>query len=442
MWRFFSKFIFFVFILTSIFVFSRIFISDHSKNIDTIDANIFAQRESSMILNSNDSTFAELNKDLQDFLRREHLHGGASVAISYNGNLVYAQGIGNADDTSCIQPYNLFRIASVSKLITAIGAMKLVESGKIDLDQKIFGKDGVLNVDRYSTYRDERIENVTLRQLLNHSAGWTSRWGDPMFMPHTIANSQNLTLPIDISDIIKFMLGKRLHFQPGSGSSYSNFGFGILGEVIAEVSGMPYEKYIQTEILFPLGITDMQLGYSHINMRIKNEVAYYEEDTTFEVEDYADINRHVRRSYGGSDIHTLGSAGGWVASATDLLKILLAIDGFDNVPDLLNEKTLRTMVQTYDNKFDPIGWRGVDGETWFRTGTLAATSAILERRPDRICYVILLNSSNSRGPELATKMRKMMDNSLYKIKTWPSSYDLFDKDSCWTAYKLRYNLCK
>ena len=137
-----------------------------------------------------------------------------------------------------------------------------------------------------------------------------------------------------------------MHFNPGIGSVYSNFGYGILGEIVTKVSGMSYEQYIKSHILNPLGVYDMSIGYSDKNKRLKNEVFYYEADSSYIAFDYRTKERDsvmVRRAYGGTDIQTLGSAGGWVASAIDLIKIILTVDGYNTVPDIISEMMLDTI---------------------------------------------------------------------------------------------------
>ena len=64
--------------------------------------------------------------------------------------------------------------------------MKLVEEEGLNLDAKVFGPDGILNDSIYLNYRDEEVEEITIHHLLNHSGGWTTRWGDQMFMPIVI----------------------------------------------------------------------------------------------------------------------------------------------------------------------------------------------------------------------------------------------------------------
>ncbi|MDO4461679.1 MAG: serine hydrolase domain-containing protein [Bacteroidia bacterium] len=388
--------------------------------------------------NDNDTTIDIIDKNLKTLFRREWLNGGMQIAISKNGKIVYSKGYGysNVEDSIPMQPYNRMRIASVSKLVTAIAIMHLVDEGKISLDQRVFGFFGILNDEVYLTYRDKRITDITVRQLLNHSGGWTTRWGDPMFMPHSIARQMGKKLPISMHDIIRFMLEKRIHFTPGTASIYCNFGYGVLGEIIEKVTGMPYEEYVKSEILAPLGIYDMQLGYSFKHETLPNEVYYYEADTSACALNYTnnDSIEFVRRAYGGTDIQTLGAAGGWVASATDLLKLTLAIDGFDDVPDILSHESVMEMTH-HDIGFDPIGWRTTKGDSiWYRSGTLAATTAMIARHPNNVNYVILMNTGNHRGPELATVVKLVMDRIIPTIEL-PSEIDLLEDDKYWQDRK-------
>lgn len=373
---------------------------------------------------------------LRRLMKREGLRGGVSVAISKGGRLVFAKGFGLSDveDSVRMEPYNVLRVASVSKLITAVAIMRLVEQGRLTLDQKVFGPTGVLNDDIFSTMKDRRMGNVTIRNLLNHSGGWMTRYGDPMFMPQVVADEMGCGLPVSVEDIIRFMLGKSMHFQPGAYSVYSNFGYAILGEVVAKASGVPYEEYVRSEIMAPLGIYDAHLGYSRKEERLENEVLYYEQDTSFLTADYAQRGKMSRRAYGGSDIHTLGAAGGWVVSAPDLVKLALSIDGLGTVPDLLSRHLVDEMT-VEDAKLDPLGWRRVVGGTWFRTGTLSASSAIVCRRPDGVCFAAILNSSNSRGPGLAVTLANVINQQIDKIVEW-QAYDLWQGDERWQAYKL------
>ncbi len=370
--------------------------------------------------------FEVVDHNVNRFLQRNNL-AGASLAISKDGKLVFAKGYGYADKERAIsvQPYNLFRIASVSKLITAVAVMKLVEANKFTLESTVFGPDGILNDSLFLDYRDSKVETITVRELLNHSAGWTNRWGDPMFMPNVISRKLGVDYPIESEDIIRFMLQKRLHYRPGTMSSYSNFGYTVLEQVIEKASGMDYEMYVKTNVLYPLEIFDMQIGGSYPWERLDLEVKYYEPQDDYFVADHLNAEKQVLRSYGGNDIHTLGAAGGWVSSATDLLRLVVAIDGFDNPNDLLSKESIKEMVSKELIGGSPLGWRGVrDGKYWYRTGTLAGTSALVMRKDNGISYAIVFNSSSWKGPVFANDIKYMMDRTLAKIDEWPS-YDLF-----------------
>ena len=386
---------------------------------------------------SDNEEFSYLEKQVNRFIRREHIVG-ASVAVAKDGELVYAKGFGYADKDAhdMVEPYNLFRVASVSKLITAIGVMKLYESGQLTLDDKVFGPNGILNDSIYLDYKDKRVEDITVRHLMEHSGGWTTRWGDQMFMPTIIARKLQKSLPINESDIIRFVLGKRLHFTPGQSSYYSNLGFMILGQVVSKVSGIEYEKYIQTNVLYPLGIYDMKIGGSHRNERAEAEVIYYEPELTFYVDDYTGNGEQVLRTYGGNDMHTLGAAGGWIASSTDLMKLMLSVDGFNTFPDMLNNKSVEMMTTPTRPGYSPLGWRRIKSNAWVRTGTLAGTSALMVRRDDGISYVFVTNTGNWKGPALASDITRIMERGLTKVDEWPD-YNLFDLDQTLASSRKR-----
>lgn len=379
---------------------------------------------------SDDPVFASIDHSVSRFLNRNEM-AGASVAIAKDGEMVFSKGYGWADKENRIriEPYHLFRVASVSKLITAAGIMKLTEQGKLSLEDRVFGPDGILNKPPFDFYVDKKVEDIKVVHLLNHSGGWTNRWGDPMFIPHAVARGLNKELPVDAEDIIQFMLGKRLHFKPGTMSSYSNLGYAILGEVIEKASGEEYEKFIKTSILYPLGIFDMRLGGSYLTERAELEVKYYEPSDSYLVKDHKSDSK-VRRSYGGNDVKTLGPAGGWLASSTDLLKFMLAIDGMNIPDDILSKESIEKMTTPQKAYLDPIGWRGVKSHSWYRTGTLAGTSALMVRRDDGISYVVLFNSSTWKGPMLSTDIRRMMDRAISKMPEWPE-YNLLDLASSW-----------
>jgi CubicO group peptidase (beta-lactamase class C family) len=375
---------------------------------------------------SSGTEFAIVEKNVGTFLHKWSIKG-VSVAIAKDGRLVYAHGFGYADTSGKAetQPFNKFRIASVSKLVTAIGIMKLKEQGKLSLDDKVFGPGGILNDPYFDNPKDKRVYDITVAHLLSHEGGWTPRYGDQMFMPTVIAEKMGVAGPVDLRTIIRFALDKRLHFTPGAGRSYSNLGYSILGMVIEKVSGMNYEDYIRTAIFEPLGIYDMKIAGNLPTEKAPLEVTYYEPSDAPMKPSIYDHSVMCRSSYGGNDIRTLGAAGAWLATAPDLMRLMLAVDGKDTRPDILSTESIRFMTDS-GNGYAPVGWKStVDNGTWWRTGYFPGTTAMLKRQPDGYSWVVLCNSSAWNGPEVYSSINNMMSKVIAQIDMWPD-YDLFN----------------
>ena len=282
----------------------------------------------------------------------EHKIPGGALAIARDGKVVYSRGFGWADRETkeAVQPESLFRIASVSKPITAVSILMLVERRKLKLDDK------VLDHLKYEPHLeeggvvDERWRNVTIAHCLSHSGGWDREKSyDPMFQALRMAKSMKVELPILPEHIIRYQLGQPLDFNPGERYAYSNFGYSLLGRIIEKVTGQLYEKFVQDEVLRPLGITRARIGGSLESERAEGEVRYYDVrggDGVAIVGPGAGEQR-VPVSYGTWRQETLDSHGGWIASAPDLARFAAAFDlieeGRQARGGLLKVETVRQM---------------------------------------------------------------------------------------------------
>ncbi len=353
---------------------------------------------------------------------------GASVAIAREGKLIYAKGYGyaNREEKIRTEPYHLFRVASVSKLITAVAVIKLVEMGSLSLDSKVFGNEGILKDSLYTNYLDKRAEQVTVKMLLNHSAGWTTRWGDQLFMPDKIARQLNKELPISKDDIIQFVLSKRMHFNPGTHSAYNNFGYLLAEKVIETVSGMPYDEFVKQALFIPLGITDAHMAQNFDSLRYDNEVRYYEVSDATAVPAYDGSAQMLLKSRGGNDIRTLGGAGGWVLSSVSLMRFVMALEDEKN-HQLLKPESVQ-LLETKETGLSPLGWKNVspNGNKW-RTGSFAGTSAMVLSRIDGLQYVFLLNSSPWSGAKFPYEVDRFVSRAFQRMNDWPER-DLFNPD--------------
>lgn len=365
--------------------------------------------------------FSKLDASIERFTKKWGITG-ASVAVAKDGKLVYAKGFGyaNIEEKEKMQPFHLLRVASVSKLVTAVTIMKLVEDGLLDLNQKVFGFDGILNDPIFLNYIDDRVNDITVKNLLNHSAGWTTRWGDHLFMHESIARQMNLPLPLSQDDIITFALAKRLHFQPGTRSSYNNLGYVILQRVIEKTSGESYESYVLKNIFNPIGVYDAFIAYNFDSLRYPLETRYYEVPEAESVPSFDGQENLYLKSRGGNDIRSLGAAGGWVISSVSLVKFLLAIENASD-SKIISKKSSEIMAQT-EPGIHPLGWRWVssDGSKW-RTGSFAGTSALAISRSDGVTFAFITNTSPWIGARFPYEVNRMMTRSLQLVGDWPDN---------------------
>jgi CubicO group peptidase (beta-lactamase class C family) len=279
--------------------------------------------------------FAPLDAWMREIMA-EHKIPGGSLAVVKDGNLAYARGFGYADREAKtpVQPESLFRIASVSKPITAVAIMKLAEQGKLKLDDKVLDYIDAEPFLADGRKIDERWNQVTLAHCLAHTGGWDRGVSyDPMFQALRMSREMKVPLPIEPLHIIRYQRGMPLDFDPGSRYAYSNFGYSLLGRVIEKVSGKSYEQFVQDEVFAPLGITAPRIGKSLEGERADGEVTYYvvADGTGVAVTGPSGGNEDekVPISYGVWRQETLDAHGGWIASTIDLAKFGAAVDLVD-----------------------------------------------------------------------------------------------------------------
>jgi len=407
-------------------------VSTCSAHLDTSERHIHKVEIDTKGLNfsiTNDiSEFAGskfIGKEANDFLRQWNL-AGMTMSIVKDGKLVFAHGFGYSDVNAKQQvtPGNLFRIASVSKLITAVAIMKLVEKKAISLDSKVFGPKAILKDPVFNSVSDKRLYNITIRHLLAHAGGWSSSYGDPAFNSLVVLERTGETGTATMDSYCRFVASRRLHFEPGTRSSYSNMGYMFLGKVISTVSGKSYEDFVVNDVLKPVGITDMHIGKSYQSDRRFNEVKYYEAEASPMIPSFDGSGTLVPKPYGGNPIELLSSAGGWIASSMELAKLMAMIDGFRSFPDMIPQNLIDQMIEN-KNFRGPLGWKVVKANgDWIRTGSMAGTSAIMKRQSNGFSWVVVINSSSWKGPRLPAYVNYMMGKIEKKIIVWPK-HDLF-----------------
>ena len=370
---------------------------------------------------------------------------GVSLAITKDERLVFAQGYGLADEDHSwhVNPRLLFRVASVSKPITAIAIMKLLEDNDpYTLDTRVFGPDGVLGYD-YLTEQQllnlkqigstecstpainsgSFLNQITIRHLLGHGSGlddgkYCKDKSDPMFEPDWLSFSQEKL----IKEYFKFGKYAPPQQQPAGPNvyEYSNFGYLLLGRIIETISGMTYEAYVRN-MLEKEGIHDMHIAGDLKSDKRKNEVTYYANETG-------------KSPYGGSmKVARMDAHGGWISSSIDLAKLLVRVDGFSNKPDMLSNTSINQMTSPIPSSWKPTGLqKGLGwtlGNNWNHNGVFRGSRAWVIRRPDGINITGALNTStaNMGSTSLITAFR---NNVLTPIA------DYLEDDDLWPAYDL------
>ncbi|MAI32582.1 MAG: D-aminoacylase [Planctomycetaceae bacterium TMED240] len=380
--------------------------------------------------------FENYDRSMAKFLEKHRLPG-ASIAVTNDSKVVFANGYGYADVAlgKKVHRDSLFRIASISKPITAVAILQLHERGKLDLDDSVFMLLELNDVIQTTEGTEKRLRDITVRHLLQHRGGWDRNVSfDAMFRSVTFAEKSGGESPADQQAVIDAMLKQPLDFAPGERYAYSNFGYCLLGRVIEKLSGQSYESYVKQNVLDPVGATKMRLGATRLTRRAENEVRYYHPGTGTSVFQ-SDLKQQVPHPYGAWNLEAMDSHGGWLASATDLAKFAAAFDNPATCP-ILSEASIELMHQrppgvagygkdgSEKTVYYSFGWsnrvvRHGKLNHW-HTGSLPGTASILIRRHDGKNFVALMNSRVSPVSEhLGREMDQLLHQMANQVKTWP-----------------------
>lgn len=388
-----------------------------------------------------DPRFSSFDELIQEFLE-EHRATGVSVAVTNHGKLAFARGYGYADiaNNEPVDPTSLFRIASISKPITAVAILQLVERKGLNLDTNVLDVlDLQSEIEKAGESFDVRWQDITVRQLLQHRGGWDrDKSFDAMFQSVRFAQQMNMPPPADQWLVIKAMLSQPLDFPPGERYAYSNFGYCLLGRIIETISEQDYESYVKQHVLAPLGITEMRIGATRLDGRSDHEVRYYHPGTGESVF-AADLNQTTPHPYGAWHLEAMDSHGGWIASASDLVRFAAAFDDPENCP-ILNRQSIELMHQRpgglagFDEAGKPkdtyysFGWQNrvmntsnehVSLDHW-HTGSLPGTATILIRRHDGKNMVALLNTRVSPSQNhLGRAIDSLLHRAVDRVTNWP-----------------------
>ncbi len=387
---------------------------------------------------------APLDKLLTSFVTDNKIPGVA-LAVTYKGKLVYARGCGFSDveKQEPVQPTSLFRVASLSKPITATAILHLLERGKLKLEDPILKYLPELVPLSDAERAAHPWQKITIQHCLQHTGGWDRKVSfDPMFRPIMIGEALKIPPPPSANNIIRYMATKPLDFAPGERYAYSNFGYNILGRVIEQASGETYEQYVQKHVLRPVGIKSARLGKTPLKDRAPGEVLYYAADRTGPSVFAENLKQTVPSPYGVWCLESMDANGGWVLSAVDLVRFAAGLDEQSQKP-LLKGSTRKLLIGSRptgpagfqeDGKpkssFYGYGWQirplitPNHAHLWHH-GALDGASTLMVHRDDNFNWVVLFNTgekTKDKSPSVA--IDSLMHVAVVSIKDWPQA-DLF-----------------
>ncbi|MDB5342598.1 MAG: pbpE [Schlesneria sp.] len=374
---------------------------------------------------------------MTEFLQQHDVPGGA-IAVTRNSQLIYARGFGWAEKETQrpVQPDSLFRLASISKPLTAVAVMQIVQQGKFGLDDRVF--DVLPAKDWLPEKHDERLRAITIKHLLQHSGGWDREKSfDPIGRVRRIAKFVGKPLPATPADVIRYTLSLQLDFDPGTRYAYYNVDYLILGRLIEHATGENYESYVKQHVLAPVGITRMQLGRAWKGDLAQGEVCYYDaEKQEHKAINGSKLGELVPQVYGAENMEAYEAHGGWIGSAIDLTRFAAAFDKPDASP-LLSAQSIQTMWSRpeggpgFDSEGKPkdlyygCGWSvrpvGKEGRAnTFHSGLISGTSTLLVRRHDGLTWAVLFNTDHDQKDKtLSSLIDPLLHEAAGAVKRWP-----------------------
>lgn len=324
-------------------------------------------------------------------LMRESGATAITIAVAKSGQIEFEQAYGfqDANKTIALKTDALMLTASIVKPVTAAAIRKLESTGLLKLSDHVFctGSNAPcwLPANLLSVNSDSRAKDITITQLIAHQGGWyRDVSGDPLGQELDARNSLNLSGPPTREDIVRYVMKRPLDFTPGvldyQHDNYSNFGYLLLGMIIEQAAHTSYIKYVQTEIMAPLGISSSDFKVAKIQLAEHDprEPVYVSSEMCPSV---FNIGKEALCSEEGADLNNWVSAGGVITTAR-------AMAIFTQSYKLPKDPTY--YFASYGNNIgepllSPVSYVGA------HNGLGPATSTIVRQLPSGVSYAIFLN---------------------------------------------------
>lgn len=334
-----------------------------------------------------------------------------AVAVVQGNDLVYNKAFGWADGPQEMPATmeTVYHWWSMTKIATAVSILQLHEAGNLNLDDPVTDYLPYFTVD----YPSAEQPAITIRHLLNHTSGL------PDTVPAVVGWINQNDAGTDQSTIFQreWQNFNQLKFTPGSDNAYSNFGYMVLGEIIAVVSGQPYEDYVRAHVLQPLQMTQTDFVYtdtmlpdaatgSHPMVHIFTPLLPFFVDMDLLVRERVGNRYWFERIYIDATPPT-----GLIGPAEDATKLLTALSDDST---FLAAESIELMRPHGEER--PLGWAEFgeeNGRLWVQhRGGGPGFATIMRLYPEEeLGIVILANGTNLAGEALTELVAELMMDS-------------------------------
>lgn len=341
-----------------------------------------------LILASGNSSFGqshsknELEKKIDELFESytQYNRFVGNILVSKNDKIIYQKSFGYADlerhkkNTKA----SLFSIASLTKSLTAVGIMKLVEGGKLTLNTPLSTY--------YPNFIPEYSNQITIQHLLNNSSGIQANIG-------RVDNAGNGLMPeineVTIDKLLEKFKDSKLNFEPGTAYEYNNFGYVLLAAIIEKVSGQSYADFMAQAVFKPTGMKNT----SSAIFKNVSEIAYPYFGLGMETLKKFTTPFHFSWLMGAADV---------TSTTTDLFRFMQALDkGTLLKPTSVNQLYARSQEMGVNNMTSGLGWviSQKEGERWiYNSGLLPGYASLMGSLPKQNIKVIILSNATSVNP--------------------------------------------
>jgi CubicO group peptidase (beta-lactamase class C family) len=330
---------------------------------------------------SNKKLEESINEVFENFAHYNRFIG--NVLISQNDEIIYKKSFGDADAENFKKntENSIFSIASVTKPLTAVGIMKLVDQGKLTLETPI------------STYFPNFIpdfsKKITIRHLLNHSSGMQANVGRIDDQGNGLMPGEN---PITLNELFEKFKDSKLKYEPGTGYEYNNFGYTLLAYIIEKVTKLSYADYMEQAVFKPANMKNTAVnGYKVLNQRAFPH-------SGLGMNNFKKLTNSIHSSW-------IIGAGNINSTTGDLYNFMEALEnGIVLKPASVDKLYSYTQSRGVNNSEYGLGWRieNKGGGKWINhTGLLPGVSSIIGSLPQKYMKIIIL--SNATSTDLITE---------------------------------------